>query len=515
MRDVHKAYAAPVLSGVDLDVRAGEIHALVGANGAGKSTLTRIVTGLLSPDRATMRLGGVPYHPASRRQAEDLGVRLVPQEAPAITTLSVAEQMFLGRLPHRGGIVARRRLHEQASSALVRLGLGHIDPTSPVAALGVGQRQLLAIAAALAGECRVLILDEPTAALGHADAERLLHHLRDLRSAGMAILYISHRLDEILAIGDRVTVLRDGRVVEARAVADTTRDRLVAAMVPPAVPAAPSVPAGSVAATVARDRPPDTSEHERRVALRVSRLSHGTAVRDVSLSVDAGEIVGLYGLVGAGRTELLRAIYGADPHDAGDVRRADGPPLSIRSPMDAVRAGIGLIPEDRAAHALLGSLPVRSNVLLSSLGRLARWRWFVDTGRETSAATTALAPLDVRCRSIEQPVGELSGGNQQKVVVARWLLRDSPVLLVDEPTRGVDVGARAAIHAELRALAGAGRALLVASSELDELTTLCDRIVVMARGRVTGTFTRGAWRDVDLQAAAFAPQDGDVLAAAR
>ncbi|BCS35789.1 sugar ABC transporter ATP-binding protein [Luteitalea sp. TBR-22] len=498
IRGLSKAYAAPVLVDADLEVRAGEVHALMGANGAGKSTLVRIVCGLTPADAGTMTLAGVPYAPSSRRAADTAGVQVVLQELNLVASLSVAENLFLARLPHRFGIIDRAALRTHAVRALNAVGLGDLDPLTPVHRLGIGQQQLVEIAAALTRECRVLVLDEPTAALSAAEVERLFGHIRRLREQGLGILYITHRTDEIRRIADRVTVLRDGRVVDTRAAASFDHDVLLGLTVGPATARSltEALPTGA----------PSTCDASRGIALRVHGLSRGHVVRDVSFEVGIGEIVGLSGLVGAGRTETLRLIFGADLPDAGHVCLGDGPPLHLRSPADAVRAGIGLLPEDRRTQALLLTQPVRANITLASMARVSRGRTWIDASRETQAASALATRLDVRRSGLEQVAGTLSGGNQQKTVLARWLLRDCAVLLVDEPTRGIDVGAKHAIHRQLRELAARGTALVVVSSELEELMALCDRIVVLSAGRVTGRFARADWSEDVLMQAAFAPE---------
>ena len=493
VRGIEKQYAAPVLIELDLDLRRGDIHALMGANGAGKSTLSRIICGLTPADRGTLTLGGQRYSPRSRQEAQRAGVQLVAQELNLVPTLSVAENLFLTDLPSRFGFVATTTLRRWASAALAAVGLNDLDPGMPVSRLGVGRQQLVALAAALAHPCRVLVLDEPTAALTEGEISLAFAHLRRLRDAGTAILYISHRLHEIRRIADRITVLRDGRVVATRPTAAASMSEIVQLMV-------------GERAVEALAQHANRSEGD--VALRVEELTRGKRLRNVSLEVRQGEILGLAGLVGSGRTETLRAIFGADPVDSGRVTRGSGAPLPIRNPRDAVRAGIGMVPEDRQSQALLPSQPVRMNMTLAVLADFARLGWWMDDEREISAAEALRARLDVRSHSLDQPARELSGGNQQKVVIARWLLRDCDVLLFDEPTRGIDVGAKVAVYRVLKELAARGRALVVVSSELPELMALCDRIAVMSAGRLVATFARENWSEEAIVAAAFSEYAG-------
>lgn len=487
VRGVSRAYpGVQALDRVDLVVRAGEVHALVGENGAGKSTLSRIIAGIEPADTGVMLLEGAPYAPRDRRHAAACGVRIVLQELNLIPTLSVAENLFLENLPRRRGWVDYRRLHAEAAQALAAVGLRGLAPGVPVGELGVGRQQLVEVAAGLAHACRLLILDEPTAALTDAERDLLFARLARLRASGVGVIYISHRLEEIRQVADRVTVLRDGRVAAGAPVAEVSREQIIRWM---------------VGRDLREVYPPRTGSPGE-VILEVRGLRRGEAVRGVSFSVRRGEILGFAGLMGAGRTELVRALFGADRADAGEVRlRSAVRPLRFRSPAAAVRHGLALLTENRKEEGLLLPLGVRANTTLARLRAVARCGWLRPRA-ETAAAGRLAEQLAVRCRSLEQPVRELSGGNQQKVVMARWLHRDSDILIVDEPTRGIDVGARQEVHRCLDRLAAAGKAILMISSDLDELLGLCDRIAVVAAGRIVAEFARGAWsREAILTAA--------------
>jgi ribose transport system ATP-binding protein len=487
-RNVSKSYTVPVLTDFSFELKRGEVHALIGANGAGKSTFARILCGLTRPEGGQLRLGGAVYAPRSKGQAEQAGVVMVLQELNVIGSLSVAENLFLNRLPRRAGFVRFAELHHQARHALRRVGLSGLDPASPAGRLGVGQQQLLEIAGALAQHCRVLILDEPTAALTDPEADRLFENIRRLQAEGVGVVYISHRMDEIRRIAGRTTVLRDGRGVATHESADVTPAQLIREMVGHDLPE--KRPAGA--------RPAGET------VLRVSHLRAGRRVRDVSLDLRAGEIVGLAGLIGSGRTETLRAVFGADPKEGGEVYLGrDDRPLRIHQPADALRAGIGMVPEDRKQDGLLLALSVRVNLTLSTLERHARRGGWLDAESERRTTRDFCQRLSVQCASVEQPVGELSGGNQQKLLIARWLAREGRVLLFDEPTRGIDVAAKDKVCQVLRCLAAEGKAVLVVSSELPELMALCDRILVMSAGRIAARFLPGEWTQEKLMAAAF------------
>ncbi|WP_322091857.1 sugar ABC transporter ATP-binding protein [Paraburkholderia bannensis] len=502
---VGKTYEQPVLADVSLALRAGEVLALTGENGAGKSTLSKIVGGLVTPTHGSMTLMGQPYAPGSRKEAEALGVRMVMQELNLLPTLSVAENLYLNHLPRAKalgwtGWIDRTRLREDARAAMAQVGLEAIDPDTLVGELGIGHQQLVEIARNLIGTegapLRVLILDEPTAMLTGREVELLFEQIARLKARGVALVYISHRLEELERISQRVAVLRDGRLVREDAMANLTPDRIVALM-------------------VGRELGEQIDLGERRIGaplLKVDGLGRANVVRDVSFEVRAGEIFGVSGLIGAGRTELMRLIYGADVKDRGTVSLASAPgetptPVQIGSPVDAVRLGIALITEDRKGEGLLLPQPIAANVSLGNVGAVSRYG-VVDAARENALAAAQIDALRIRTAGPGQAVGELSGGNQQKVVIGRWLARrvsnDVRLLLFDEPTRGIDVGAKFDIYALMGALAREGRALVVVSSDLRELMLICDRIGVMSAGKMTAVFARGEWTQDALLGAAFA-----------
>ena len=488
VKGINKAYAAPVLIDVDFQLRAGEVHALMGANGAGKSTLARIICGLTPSDAGLMWLQGQSYAPHAKATAERTGVHIVQQELNLIPTLTIAENLFLNRLPARVGCVRYGQLNEMARGALAQVGLYEVDPRVTVEQLGVGQQQLVEIAAALSRHCRVLILDEPTAALTDPQIDLLFEHIRRLKESGVGIIYISHRMEEIRRIADRTTVMRDGRIVATEASRDLKLDEVVRLM-------------------VGRDVEHEAQHREREigdVALRVTGLTRGELVRKVTFEVRRAEIFGIAGLVGSGRTELLRAIFGADQAEAGYVQMLPGgKQRRFRQPREAVSEGLAMIPEDRKQHGLMLPLSICINVTLGRLGEMFRPSGWIARTREHDVAQKYSKLVKTHYDSLDQPVEQLSGGNQQKVVIARWLMRDASVLLFDEPTRGIDVGAKATVYHLLSELADQQKALVVVSSDLEELLAICDRIGVVSAGQMVAVFPRGQWSKEKITAAAF------------
>ena len=490
------SYAVPVLQDVHLSLKAGEVRVLAGENGAGKSTLSKIICGLVAPLAGTMRFAGEAYAPASRQAAEAKGVRMVLQELSLVNTLTVAENLFLRRLPRRLGFVDYKGLHAAAAECMESIGLTGIDPRAPVSSLGIGQRQMIEIAANIRDDCKLLILDEPTAMLTGREVDLLFGQIERLKANGVGVIYISHRLEETRRIADSISVLRDGKVVATSGIGDIGIQDMVKLMVGRDVPDR---------LTRARPKSP-------RASLRVDNLSRGGAVRNASFEVKGGEIFGIAGLVGAGRTELLRLIYGADRPDSGSVS-VSGRKCEIRSPHDAVSHGIAMVSEDRKEQGLLLSQPISVNTTLSGLAQVAKAGW-LDLSGERSIAQRIGALMSLRAASVGQAAGELSGGNQQKVAIGRWLHRECDVMLFDEPTRGIDVGAKFEIYKLMADMAAQGKVLVVVSSDLPELMLLCDRIAVMSAGSIIRTFGRDEATQDRIIAAAFSGYNNEAPQAA-
>lgn len=473
VRNISKEFpGVRALDDISLDFMPGEIHALAGENGAGKSTFIKALGGIITPDQGQMSLAGTPYAPSGPNDAIARGVRVVHQEFSLLRHLSVAENLLFERLPRKLGIfVDKARIAQRARELLNLVGLSQLDPSTPISSLGIAQQQLVEIARALSNDARVLILDEPTATLTPRETDRLFEIVHRLKDQRTSILFISHHLDEIFAHCDRVTVFRNGKLVASQMTSEIDTDGLVRQMVGREVIHAP------IARAVDRSKTP---------ALSVSGFqTHMNAQRDdIAFDLHPGEILGIAGLVGSGRSEVLRAIFGADRPARGQIRRT-GQTVDIRSPRDALRQGICLVTENRKEEGLILPMPIAVNTTLATIGNIASFG-MLDRGKERRIATDMTRSLDTRMASLQQAVGSLSGGNQQKVVLGKWLLRDPQILMLDEPTRGIDIGAKAEIYALLRKLADQGVAILVVSSEVPELLGLADRVLVMSRGVIAG-----------------------------
>ncbi|WP_445520040.1 sugar ABC transporter ATP-binding protein [Streptomyces sp. NEAU-174] len=475
VRGISKRFGATqALDRIDLDVHPGEVVALLGENGAGKSTVSNIVAGTFPSDTGRMTWQGRPYEPKSPGDAIQHGIGLIHQEMRLLPDLSVAENVFLGRLPRRRGRVDRAEMNRRAREQLRRLGLD-ISPSRLVRTLRVAQQQQVEIAKALTLDARLLILDEPTAALGGEETDHLFERIDALRKDGMSFIYVSHRLEEIARICDRVVVMRDGQCVATHPTANVPVTQLVEEM---------------VGRSIERIFP-DTGAPGPREVLQVRDLANAS-FRDVSFTVHEGEVLGIAGIVGAGRTELVRAIAGVDPVTGGSVA-VEGRRLRLRGPRDAIEAGMVLVPEDRKAQGAVLDLSIGDNVALPNLDRIARRGW-LSPRRVASVAGDAIKVMTVKGRA-GQPVRTLSGGNQQKVVIAKWLERKPKVVILDEPTRGIDVGARAAIYEVIAELARSGMAVIVVSSDLDEVLGLSHRVLVLSRGRPQGILQAGEATD--------------------
>ncbi|MDR1482808.1 MAG: sugar ABC transporter ATP-binding protein [Synergistaceae bacterium] len=461
------------LSDVSLDIKKGEVHVLVGENGAGKSTLIKILCGIYSPDSGTVYLDGAPYNPENPRAAMEAGIRVVYQEFNLLSYLSVAENIFFDKLPLKGIIVDKKKLYADTADVLKRVGLD-VDPSVPVELLGVAQMQLVEIAKAISSRCRVLILDEPTATLSPSEISRLFDIIRVEKQQGLTVIYISHHLNEIYEIGDRVTVLRNGEFVGTRNTGEIEIRQIVSMMVGRQM--------DSEYPFMDEPRPLDAPLLEVR-GLRIAASKH-----EISFVLKKGEILGIAGLVGSKRTETARAIFGADSKLGGQVL-LNGAELDIKSPKDAVGHGICLLTEDRKSQGLILDMQVDSNVSLAALDKVSH-RGLINHGEERRHAIHFTDELGIKTPSVAQFARNLSGGNQQKVVLAKWIFRDTKILIFDEPTRGIDVGAKYEIYLLLWRLLAEGKGILIISSDLNELMGICHRIIVFSEGQVAGEVLR-------------------------
>jgi ribose transport system ATP-binding protein len=474
MTGISKRYPGVVaLDGVSLEVRPGEVHALVGENGAGKSTMMKILAGAERADTGEIEINGEAVQIQSPQDAMDRGVNIIYQEFNLVPHLSAAENIYLGREPAAAipGFINFRKLYGDAQAVMDSLGV-QVDVRAEVGRLSVAQQQMVEIAKATSRNSVIIAMDEPSATLTDHELRNLFELIRGLRSRGVGIIYISHRMEEIFGICDRVTVFRDGRYVTTLNVAETNRDEIVRLMV------------GRELKESIPKRPAPIGEP----LLEVRGLTRKGVFEDISFTVRRGEILGIGGLVGAGRTEVARAIFGADPLDAGEIK-ISGKVVRPRSPREAIRLGIGLVPEDRKSQGLVLSMVVRENTTLANLDALTMLG-FVNQAREREVATNYVRDLRVRTPGIEQEVRNLSGGNQQKVVLAKWLFTQSELLIFDEPTRGIDVGSKVEIYELMNELAAAGKAMIMISSELPELLGMSDRVLVMHEGRLAGELSR-------------------------
>ncbi|TCT30125.1 sugar ABC transporter ATP-binding protein [Martelella mediterranea] len=471
MESIDKSFpGVHALKGVNFDLFAGEVHALMGENGAGKSTLMKVLSGVYQPDGGRILIDGKDVRFPTPSAAQDLGISIIHQELALMRDLNVAQNVWIGREPRLSfGRIDEAKLNADTVSLFKSMNVA-MNPATPVDRLTIARQQMVEIAKSLSFSSRVLIMDEPTAALNDAETAELFAIIERLKSEGVGIVYISHRMDEIKRISDRVTVMRDGAYIDTVDAKKTSIGTIISMM---------------VGRELEDDHRaiPDLSDAE--VALEVRNINRANELKDISLSVKKGEILGLSGLMGAGRTELARAIFGAEPIDSGEIL-VHGKPVSIKSPQDAVRAGIGYLSEDRKHFGLALGMDVRANIALASLPRYCKPGARVDEAALAKIAKEYIDKLGIRTPGDLQEVRLLSGGNQQKVVIAKWLLRDCDILIFDEPTRGIDVGAKAEIYRLLNDLAAGGKAIIVISSELPEVLRLSHRIAVMCEGRLTG-----------------------------
>jgi rhamnose transport system ATP-binding protein len=493
LKGVSKSFGAVVaLRSADLTLRAGSIHAVVGENGAGKSTLVKIMAGLYHRDTGTFEMDGEPVHFRSTAEAKAAGIAVIYQEPTLFPDLSVTENVFMGRQPvGKLGRIDKAAMRAEVVQLMERLGV-RIDPDRPTQGLSIADQQIIEIAKAISLDARVLIMDEPTAALSGVEVERLFAVARSLRDEGRALMFISHRFDEVFSLCDTVTVMRDGSYISTDAIADTSETEIVRRMVGREV----------------NELFPKVAAEIGRPLLEVDGLSQTGEFHDISFTVRSGEIVALAGLVGAGRSEVARAIFGVDPYESGTVV-IDGKPLPRRNPNAAMKAGLALVPEDRRKQGLVIDATVASNITDAIRPTLTTWG-LITTARENRAAQVWARKLEVKTAALDAVAGTLSGGNQQKVVLAKWLAANPKVLIIDEPTRGIDVGTKSEVHRMMSELAGRGLAILMISSELPEVLGMADRVLVMREGRLTATLDRAEADAENVMYAATHATEGDV-----
>jgi ribose transport system ATP-binding protein len=479
---ISKSYGGiSALKDVTLKIRPGEIHALVGENGAGKSTLMKILSGAVARDSGKIMMDGAEAHIRSTHDSKKLGIGIIYQEFSLVPDLSVAENIFLSRLDSRGSWIRRGRLNRDAEELIRSIGF-RIDPVVKVRKLSIAHQQIVEIAKALSEKVKILILDEPSAVLGSHEIQKLFDTLEQLRKDGVSIIYITHHLEEVFEIAGRVTVLKDGSTVNSLDVSSTSKDELVHHML------------GRSVETMF----PDRSAVQGRELLTIEdMIPRGGQASRIHLSVKQGEVLGIAGLVGSGRTELVRAIFSADKRSQGKII-ISGDPFRIRSPFEAVRAGIGLVPEDRKQQGAILSLSVKQNISLPNLKGISGRLGFIKRGMEKEMVRSLIRKLSIKTRDENAPVSTLSGGNQQKAVLAKWVNRQCRVIMIDEPTRGVDVGAKVEIYRLINELSLQGIAVILVSSESEELMGICDRILVMRKGTIQGELQKGDFTEENI-----------------
>ena len=470
MKEIDKSFpGVHALDHVNLEIRKGEVLALMGENGAGKSTLMKVLTGIYSKDSGTITFEGKEVEFSNPREAQDAGIVIVHQELNMLSHLTVAQNIFIGREMMSGKLINDAKMNKEAKKLFEQLNI-EIDPTEKMGNLTVGKQQMCEIAKAISHKAKVIIFDEPSAALTEAEIEELFKIIRDLRDKQLGIVYISHRMDEIKQITDRVTVMRDGGYVGTLITKDSTKDDIINMMVGRVIYEDPKTQSN-----VAKDAP---------VVLKVEHLNAGKMVRDVSFELHKGEILGFSGLMGAGRTETARALFGADPKDSGDVY-INGEKVEIKNPMDAVKHGIGYLSEDRKRFGIVVQKSVAENTTMAALDDYTSGL-FINKKKENEVSQKYVEQLKTKTPTVDQLVVNLSGGNQQKVVIAKWLARDCDILIFDEPTRGIDVGAKSEIYQLMNELVEQGKSIIMISSEMTEVLRMSDRVVVMCEGRKTG-----------------------------